>query len=90
MADDPQPVRGRAGDLEWALRPEWVAGRFWWRVFVNGHPKVLMCHREHAEVAAAAMAADELQYRCDATAGASAEPREPAPPPRRTRRRDDQ
>jgi hypothetical protein len=63
MTTVPDPIAGRAGDVVWSVRPEWLAGRYWWRVFVAGQPKVLVRYEEHAVSAAEALAADELQFR---------------------------
>lgn len=66
MATVPDPISGRVGDVVWNLRPEWLAGRYWWRVFVGGHPKVLVRYVENAATAAEALAADEDRFRREA------------------------
>jgi hypothetical protein len=63
--DQPQPVHGDQDGVAFELRPEWLAGRYWWRVYVAGHPKVLVRHREHGLAAARALAADEAQFRAE-------------------------
>jgi hypothetical protein len=66
MPDLPQPTTGRVGEVDWTLRPEWLAGRYWWRVVVAGHPKLLMRDHELAVQAAEAVAADEHRFRREA------------------------
>ncbi|MFY9341088.1 MAG: hypothetical protein WAT39_01275 [Planctomycetota bacterium] len=68
MPDIPDSKAGRVGDVVWEARAEWLAGRYWWRVYVAGHPKVLVRYAEHAAAAAEALAADELQFRRESTA----------------------
>ena len=63
MVDLPDPIGGRVGDLRWELRPEWLAGRFWWRVYLGGHPKVLVRFPDSGVVVAEALARDELRLR---------------------------
>jgi hypothetical protein len=67
MPQLPDAIPGRLGDIEWEVRPEWLAGRYWWRVYVAGHPKVLVRYAENAAAAAEALAADERQFRRDAS-----------------------
>jgi hypothetical protein len=69
MATEPQAIRGDVDGVTLEVRPEWLAGRHWWRVYVGGHPKVLVRYREHAVRAAEALAADEAQFRREARAG---------------------
>jgi hypothetical protein len=59
----PESVSGRVGDIPWVVRPEWLAGRHWWRVVVGGHPKVLVFALEFATQAAEVLATDEAEYR---------------------------
>jgi hypothetical protein len=59
-------VIGDVDGVRWEVRPEWLAGRYWWRVYVGGHPKVLMRDREFAIQAAEPLAADEAKYRREA------------------------
>jgi hypothetical protein len=63
MVDAPLPVGGQVGEVPWTVRPEWLAGRYWWRVVVNGHPKVLLHHLEFAVPVAEALAGDERKFR---------------------------
>lgn len=63
---EPTPIRGSVDDVAWEARPEWLAGRFWWRVYVARHPKVLLRYRDSAMAVAEAIAADEAQFRRDA------------------------
>lgn len=63
MVDAPPPISGRVGDVDWVVRPTWIAGHYWWRVVVGGHPKVLVRHAEFAVPVAENLAADEMQYR---------------------------
>jgi len=70
MVDVPDPITGQVGEVGWQVRPEWLAGRFWWRVLVAGHPKVLVRYDQYAVPVAEQLAADELQFRREA-AGAS-------------------
>ncbi len=67
MPEVPEPVRGRTSGVEWVLRPEWLAGSYWWRVLVAGHPKLLLRHREHAMRVAETVADDEAHHRREAT-----------------------
>lgn len=53
------------GEIGYEVRPEWLAGRYWWRIFVAGNPKVLVRYRRYALAAAEALAADEAHYRRD-------------------------
>ena len=66
MTAIPDPISGHVGEVAWELRPEWLAGRYWWRIHVAGHPRVLVRHPEHGVPAAEALAADELQHRREA------------------------
>jgi hypothetical protein len=54
--------------VTWEARPEWLAGHHWWRVYVGGHPKVLVRYRDNAVRAAEALAADEARFRREARA----------------------
>jgi hypothetical protein len=63
MTDAPRSYAGHVAGVGWEARPEWLAGRYWWRVFVNGHPKVLVRYTEFAIAAAEALAADEARFR---------------------------
>lgn len=69
MVTVPDPITGHVGEVGWMLRPEWLAGRYWWRVLVAGHPKVLVRYEELAIPVAEALAADELRFRHEAAAG---------------------
>jgi hypothetical protein len=62
-------VHGEEDGVAFELRPEWLAGRFWWRIYVARHPKVLVRSLEHATAAARALAADEAQFRRETGAG---------------------
>lgn len=63
---DPTSVRGSVEGISWEARPEWLAGRYWWRVYIGGHPKVLVRYRDSALAIVEALAADEAQFRRDA------------------------
>jgi hypothetical protein len=67
MTSAPEPIRDEVGGVVWEVRPEWLAGRHWWRIYVNGHPKVLVRYQEHALGAAEALAADEARFRREAS-----------------------
>ena len=66
--NEPLPVRGEVAGISFEGRPEWLAGRYWWRVYVGGHPKVLVRYRDTAVAVGEALAADEAQFRIDASA----------------------
>ncbi|MCA8965003.1 MAG: hypothetical protein H6838_11475 [Planctomycetes bacterium] len=66
--NQPQPIRDDVDGVSWEARPEWLAGRYWWRVYVARHPKVLLRYRDSAVAVAEAIAADEAQFRRDAQA----------------------
>ncbi|MFO1078392.1 MAG: hypothetical protein U1E73_11780 [Planctomycetota bacterium] len=65
MAYEPTPetIRTEIAGLRIEIRPEWLAGHHWWRVFLQGHNKVLLRHREHAIRVAEILADDEAQLR---------------------------
>jgi hypothetical protein len=65
---DPEAVGSEVEGVTWEARPEWLAGHHWWRVYVGGHPKVLVRYRENALRAAEALAADEARFRREARA----------------------
>jgi hypothetical protein len=65
MPEVPRSLTGRVGPMLWEVRPEWLAGRYWWRVYVGGNPKVLVRYAEFAVPAAEALAADELRFRSE-------------------------
>lgn len=67
MADETNAILGNVQGIRYVLKPEELAGKTWWRVFVGGHPKVLVRHREYALAAAEALAADEAMFRREAT-----------------------
>jgi hypothetical protein len=60
------PFRDTVDDVPFEARPEWLAGRNWWRIYVAGNPKVLVRHREFAIEAGRALAADEARFRREA------------------------
>ena len=60
---DPEPIRSQVDGVAWEVRPEWLAGRYWWRIFIAGHVKVLVRYQENAVRAAEALASDEAQFR---------------------------
>jgi hypothetical protein len=66
MAVQRESISGDVEGVRWEVRPEWLAGRYWWRVYVGGHPKVLMRNRDYAVQAAEPLAADEAEYRREA------------------------
>ena len=66
MAAQRESISGDFEGVRWEVRPEWLAGRYWWRVYVGGHPKVLMRNRDYAVQAAEPLAADEAEYRREA------------------------
>ena len=68
MSLDPDSVSGDIDGVAWQVRPEWLAGRHWWRIYVVGHPKVLVRYQENAICAAEALAADEARFRREASA----------------------
>ncbi|MGE3175448.1 MAG: hypothetical protein AB7O97_22680 [Planctomycetota bacterium] len=49
--------------VSYEVRPEWLAGRYWWRIYVAGNPKVLVRYRHFAIQAAESLAADEALAR---------------------------
>ncbi len=67
--DTDSPFRGAVDDVRYEARPEWLAGRNWWRIYVAGNPKVLVRYRESAIEAGRALAADEARFRREAAAG---------------------
>ena len=71
MAEPQQPLRDNVAGISWEARPEWLAGSYWWRVYVAGHPKVLVRFADSAVAVGKALAADEAQFRRDARAGES-------------------
>jgi len=65
---DPEPIKSDVDGVPWETRPEWLAGRYWWRIYVGGHPKVLVRYQENAIDAAEALAAAEARFRHEAGA----------------------
>jgi hypothetical protein len=63
VTNEPQGRRSAVDDVAWEVRPEWMAGRHWWRIYVAGLPKQLLRYRDNAITAAEAFAADEAQFR---------------------------
>ncbi|MBL8733703.1 MAG: hypothetical protein JNN13_15130 [Planctomycetes bacterium] len=63
MELEPDSYRSEIEGLRLEARPEWLAGRYWWRVFLNGHSKVLLRHREHAIRVGEILADDEVLLR---------------------------
>jgi len=61
------PFKDTVDGIAFEARPEWLAGRNWWRIYVAGNPKVLVRYREFAIEAAKALAADEARFRREAT-----------------------
>ncbi|GAB4155541.1 MAG: hypothetical protein Fur0037_23930 [Planctomycetota bacterium] len=72
---DPVPEQGKVEGISFTVRPERFAGKHWWRVLIEGNPRVLLRFREYATQVARAMAADEARFRREATSGAEAEAR---------------
>lgn len=70
MKPEPEIVAGQVDGVGWEVRPEWFAGRHWWRVHVAGHPKVLVRYQQYALQVAAPLAADEARFRRDGAAPA--------------------
>ena len=68
MHTDPSPQHGMVDGVEYEVRPEWLAGRNWWRVYVARSPKVLLRSRDYAIRAAEVLALDEAYYRQQAGA----------------------
>jgi hypothetical protein len=66
MSRDTEAIRSERDGIPWEVRPEWLAGRYWFRIYINGHPKVLMRHQDNAAAVADALAADEAQFRREA------------------------
>ncbi|HZN39298.1 MAG TPA: hypothetical protein VFD82_10880 [Planctomycetota bacterium] len=66
MSLEPSPVSDRVDGVTWEIRPEWLAGRHWWRIYIDRHVKVLVRYKENAIRAAEALAADEAQFRREA------------------------
>jgi hypothetical protein len=65
MAREPEGAKSAIDGVAWEVRPEWMAGRYWWRIYVGGLPKQLLRYRENAVIAAEAFAADEARFRRD-------------------------
>lgn len=63
MPLEPAQVTGQVEGVPYVLKPEFLAGDYWWRVWVAGHPKVLVRHREQAERVAELLADDEAQVQ---------------------------
>ncbi len=63
MVEKPDAVGGSAGSVSWEVRPEWLAGRYWFRVYIAGMPRVMVRHQPYAIDAAEALAADEDKHR---------------------------
>lgn len=70
MAAVPEPIAGRVEQVAWEVRPEWLAGRFWWRAYVGGHPKILVRYVETAVAVAEAVAAEAGRFRRESAANA--------------------
>lgn len=68
MSQQAVPQHGVVEGVEYEVRPEWLAGRHWWRIYVARSPKVLMRSRELAIRAAEVIAADEALHRREAGA----------------------
>ena len=60
---EPEAYHFEVEGLRIEVRPVWLAGHYWWRVFMQGHNKVLMRHREHAIRVAEIIAEDEAMLR---------------------------
>jgi hypothetical protein len=63
MATDNDVYRDHVEGVPLTLKPELLAGNTWWRVHVDGHPKVLVRHRDHAIRVGELLAADEALLR---------------------------
>ena len=63
MPTDPSPQHGIVDGVEYEVRPEWLAGRNWWRVYVARSPEVLLRSREYAIRVAEVLALDEALCR---------------------------
>ncbi len=62
----PESIQNDFDGVPWEVSPEWLAGRYWWRICVARHPRVLV--RYNAMCAAEALAADEARFRREAGA----------------------
>jgi hypothetical protein len=60
---EPTPITSSFDGVPFAVRPEHFAGNDWWRVYVDGNPRVLLRYREYAQQVAEVLAADEAQFR---------------------------
>lgn len=63
MATQPDIYRSELQGLRLEARPEWLAGRYWWRVYLDGHSKVLVRHLDHAIRVGEILADDEALQR---------------------------
>lgn len=69
LEPEPNAYRSEVEGLCVEARPEWVAGHYWWRIYLQGHSKVLLRHRDHAIRVAELMAYDEALVRREQEAG---------------------
>jgi hypothetical protein len=87
MEDATESTCSHYEGIAWEVRPEWLVGRHWWRVFVSGHPKVLLRYRENALEIAGTLAADEARFRREAAGQQNGSPRNEAPEQRHPEQR---
>jgi hypothetical protein len=66
MTAEPAALHADRDGVAYEVRPEWMAGRYWWRIYVAGNPKVLVRYRQFAIQAAESLAADEAMSRREA------------------------
>jgi hypothetical protein len=63
MTCESNTIRREVDGVAWEIRPEWLAGRYWWRIYVSGHTKLLVRFQENAIAVATALATDEAEFR---------------------------
>ncbi|MEZ5654243.1 MAG: hypothetical protein R3E87_27220 [Burkholderiaceae bacterium] len=69
MQPQPDIYRSELQGLRIEVRPEWLAGRYWWRIHLDGHGKVLLRHLDHAIRVAEILADDEALHRREVRSG---------------------
>jgi len=65
---DPEPILSEVDGVPWETRPTWLAGNYWWRIYVDGRPKGLLRDLQEAIHCAETLAADEARFRHEAGA----------------------
>jgi hypothetical protein len=65
MPQEPAHITGQVEGVPFELKPEFLAGDYWWRVWVGGHPKVLVRSVEHAGRVAELLADDQARMQRD-------------------------